>query len=154
MLFAIGWGYGQLPATAAWANRVEQYAREVPGQAQRSAEERLLERHSANYGAIVAVRSALRPGDVLLLPPAAYVADAFHPRYTMWAEPKVYDYFDRGRPTVQIEDARWQDATVAAVVRRPGEKLGVTDEIAVVRLDEPARRDSVAALFSAYVPTR
>ena len=134
-------GFYALPVNRAWLHRIGAYYQQVPAQlAQRDPEAKLAARHGVNYQALQYIDERLRPDDVFLLPPPAYVRSRFHPAYWNWAEPKFFYYMLGRHPTVTLDSPALDRAT-ATVLAGDG-------RLAFVRLSSPDERARVVQHFN------
>jgi hypothetical protein len=106
-----------LPANRAWIADVgHDYAQMGRQIRTHGIAERMRARYYRNYDVLEYLEHSLRPGDILLLPPADYVRRHFDPVYWNWAEPRYFYYMLGRRPTVTLDSPLAGEATCAVVI--------------------------------------
>ncbi len=117
---------------------------------ERDPEARMRANYRMNYDGPIYIRDHLEPGEILQLPPRAYLSRFFPVGQDGWAEPR-FIYYVAGRLwTVSWKGRFDPNATVALVV----DSLAAGMTLRIVSLDPPGARDRIEALYRAVRGSR
>ena len=107
-----------------------------------SLSQRMTLRHSFDYTVPMLVTQRMLPGDLFLLPPAAYAEQYTRGNKVVWTDPRIYTYMVGRSPIVAWDDTarRAQANTVVALELQ-------TFEI-IRKSDAPVRFDSVVQAYA------
>jgi hypothetical protein len=135
-----------LPAERFWLGHFLGYIGDFPRQASDCRlETRLRSALGLNYTIPTDVAGWLRPGDVFLLPPSAYVQARMGPEQSSWAEPKYFYYVAGPVRTMTTDESLVREAT-CSILLMPGGHLRF------VRIDDGRDLDRVLQAFAAEEP--